>query len=64
MLPPEIHNIASTSLPTRVIFSNLSSRKTAVTEHMWKYLPPSEKAWSLCEIYFEHAAWLYAPLLG
>ena len=31
-------------------------------DHMLKYLPPSEKAWSLCEIYFEHAAWLYVVL--
>ena len=58
MLPPEIQNIASTALPTRVIFSNLAGRKAMVTEQLWKYLPPSEKAWSLCEIYFDYAAWL------
>lgn len=58
LLPPEIQNIAYEALPTRVIFSNLADRKSAVLEHMRSYLPPTTKAWSLCEIYFEHAAWL------
>ncbi|KIJ24919.1 hypothetical protein M422DRAFT_274194, partial [Sphaerobolus stellatus SS14] len=62
ILPPEIHDLASDSLPTRVIFSQLSHRKHAVMDHMRKYLPPSEKAWSLCEIYFEHAGWLVHPV--
>ncbi|KAF8510391.1 fungal-specific transcription factor domain-containing protein [Gautieria morchelliformis] len=62
LLPPEIQNIASEALPARVLFSNLSDRKSAVTEHMLSYLPPTTKAWSLCEIYFEHAAWLCHPI--
>ncbi|KAF8582521.1 hypothetical protein K439DRAFT_1635174 [Ramaria rubella] len=62
LLPPEIRSIASEALPTRVIFSNLSERKSSVMDHMRSYLPPTTKAWSLCEIYFEHAAWLCHPI--
>lgn len=42
-----------------MIFANLSERKATVMDHMRSYLPSTERAWALCEIYFEHAAWLY-----
>lgn len=58
-LPLEIQAIASEALPSQVIFPNFSIRKATVMEHMRSYLPSSERAWALCEIYFEHAAWLY-----
>ncbi|GJJ10570.1 hypothetical protein Clacol_004797 [Clathrus columnatus] len=62
LLPPIMQGIASETLPTWVIFSNLSERKVSVMDHMRSYLPSSEKAWSLSEIYFEHAAWLVHPI--
>jgi len=45
------------------IFSTLHDSKEAVLGQIEMYLPPASVAHLLVDVYYEHGAWLYAPIV-
>ena len=39
-------------------WKNISDAQNGIKERLMSYLPPFDEASRLCQIYFDHAAWL------